>query len=222
MKRLTIIFMSLFSFSILSHVMAAPAQITPAVQHLFQQDRHYKEIEGTTSSYQGAQVDVLELLWYGCQTCYLIQGELEQWVTGAGNTIAYRRMPAVTEDNMMLLARAFYTAEVLGLMSKIHKPLFAAIHESRRQLLSEQEVSDFFAEQGVAAKDFKSAMNSAYVNGKLRRARIMSNRFGIQGAPSVIVDGKYLVDPSMVRSPQEFVEVIDFLVRKVRTTVGSP
>ncbi len=212
MKRLTIIFLSLFFISTM-------VQAAPHGPRLFQKNVSYKEIEGATSTYQGGKVDVLEMLWYGCQTCYLIQGELAQWVEGAGETITYRRMPAVTEDNMMLLARSFYAAEVLGVMSKAHKPLFSAIHDARRQMKSEEDVIEFFEEQGVAAKDFERALHSAYVNGKLRRARIMSNRFGIQGAPSVIVDGKYLVDPSMVRSPQEFIAVIDFLVGKVRTTV---
>jgi len=212
MKRLTIIFLSLF-------VISATAQLSAAPQRLFQKNVHYKEIEGATSSYQGEKIDVLELLWYGCQTCYAIQSDLEHWVEGAGSTINYRRMPAVVHDNMMLLARAFYAAEVLGVMGKTHKPLFAAIHESRRQFTTEEEVVEFFTEQGIAEKNFQRALHSAYVNGKIRRARIMSNRFGIQGAPSVIVDGKYLVDPSMVRSPREFIEVVGFLVNKVRTTV---
>ncbi len=230
MRRLTVIFLSLFTLSIISvsvqgslGVQAAPQRLPPKSEagHVFHKEVHYKEIEGGKSIYQGEQVDVLELLWYGCKTCYLIQDDLEQWVASAGKTITYRRMPAVTEDHMMLLARAFYTAEVLGVMAKTHKPLFAAIHESSRKLQSEQEVGEFFLEQGVAAKDFKRAMSSAYVNGKLRRARIMSQRYGIQGAPSIIIDGQYLVDPSMVRSPREFIEVVGFLVGKVRSTVRS-
>ncbi len=213
MKRLTIILLTLMFVSFNAQVIAAPLQQT------FQKDRHYKEINGAQSTYQGEKVEVLELLWYGCQTCYVIQGGLENWVAGAGNAINYRRMPAVVHDNMMLLARAFYAAEVLGVMSKIDKPLFSAIHESRRQLVTEEAVAEFFAEQGVAEKDFTRALNSAYVNGKIRRSRIMSQRYGIQGAPSIIVDSQYLVDPSLVRSPEEFIDVVDFLVNKVRSTV---
>ncbi len=212
MKRLTIIFLSLF-------FIAGLAQASPHPQRLFQKDISYKEIEGATSNYQGGQVEVLELLWYGCQTCYLVQSAFEQWSASAGSTIKYQRMPAVTQDDMILLARTYYAAEVLNVLPKTHQPLFTAIHDARRKMQSETDVIEFFEEQGVAAKDFTQALNSNYVNGKLRRARIMSERFGIQGVPSVIVDGKYLVDASMVRSPAEFVEVIDYLVNKVKTTV---
>jgi len=218
MKRVTIIPWGLTVFLSLFFISTA-VQAAPPSQIIFQKDVSYKEIEGARSSYQGGKVDVLEMLWYGCQTCYVIQADLEHWIDGAGQSISYRRMPAVTEDNMMLLARAFYAAEVLGVMNKTHKPLFAAIHESQRQMKTEADVVEFFEEQGVAAKDFKRALNSNYVSGKLRRAKMMSDRYGIHGAPSVIVDGKYLVDPSMVSSPRRFVEVIDFLVNKVRTTV---
>ncbi len=213
MKRLTTILLTLIFVGLAAQVTAAP------LQQSFQKDRHYKEINGAQSTYQGEKVEVLELLWYGCQTCYVIQEGLENWIAGNGKAINYRRMPAVVHDNMMLLARAFYAAEVLGVMSKIHKPLFSAIHESRRQLITEEAVADFFAEQGVAEKDFTRALNSAYVNGKIRRSRIMSRRYGIQGSPSIIVDGRYLVDPSLVRSPEEFIDVVDFLVHKVRATV---
>jgi len=103
-------------------------------------------------------------------------------------------------------------------MSRIHKPLFSAVHESKRQLLTEEAVAEFFDEQGITKKDFTRALNSAYVNGKIRCSRIMSHRYGIQGAPTIIVDSKYLVDPSLVRSPEELIDVVDFLVTKVRTT----
>jgi len=215
MKRLTIILLSLFFVATTQPLMAAPSS------QLFQKDRHYKEIEGAKSSYQGDKVEVMELLWYGCQTCYVIQGNLESWVESAGSAIKYRRIPAVVNDEMILLARAFYAAEALGVMSQIHKPLFSAVHESKRQLLTEEAVAEFFDEQGVTKKDFTRALHSAYVNGKIRRSRIMSHRYGIQGAPTIIIDSKYLVDPSLVRSPEELIDVVDFLVNKVRTTVRN-
>jgi len=215
MKRLTTILLSLFFVAAVPQLMAAPSP------QFFQKDLHYKEIEGAKSSYQGGKVEVMELLWYGCQTCYVMQGNLESWVASAGSTINYRRIPAVVNDEMILLARAFYAAEVLGVMSKIHKPLFSAVHESRRKLLTEEAVAEFFDEQGVTKKDFTRALHSAYVNGKIRRSRIMSHRYGIQGAPTIIIDSKYLVDPSLVRSPDELIDVVDFLVNKVRTTVRA-
>ncbi len=210
MKRLTTIFLSLFLMTTAVQVAASPI--------IFQEGVSYRAIKGASSTYQGGKVDVVEMLWYGCQTCYVMQPELEQWAKNAGQRIAYRKMPAVTEESMVLLARAYYAAEVLGVKERIHKPLFAAIHESRRQIASEADVIEFFEEQGVAAQDFERALNSHYVSGKLRRARMMSERYGINGAPSVIVDGQYLVDPSMVSSPRRFIEVIDFLVTRALTT----
>lgn len=212
MKRLALLLLSLFCFSVV-------AQAAPVPQRMFQKGVHYVEISGVASTYSGGKVDVLELLWYGCPVCHMIQPDLEHWAGSMGSVITYRRMPAVTNDQMQLLARAFYAAEALGVMGKSHSRLFHAIHESRRQMTSERDLIEFFDELGVAQKDFERAMNSKYVNDKLRRAKSIANRFGIQGAPSIVVDGRYLVDPSMVRNPQEFVEVIDFLVNRVRTTV---
>jgi thiol:disulfide interchange protein DsbA len=55
-------------------------------------------------------------------------------------------------------------------------------------------------------------MNSFYVNMRVRRAQEMGKRFGVDGVPAVIVNGKYRTSPSQTGSREKMVQVIDHLI----------
>ena len=196
----------LIFFSLIGDAVALPQQ--------FREGVHYQLITPAQSLPPNSKVDVVEFLWYGCETCFVIQPGLERWRSTRKDAIDYRRVPAVTNEGMIFMARAFYAAEVLGIVDKIHQPLFDAIHKYRRQLNSEQALAGFFEEHGVSEKDFLQAFRSSYVADKVRKARMMGKGYGIAGAPTIVINGKYRVDSSMVVSPEELISVIDFLVNK--------
>ncbi len=193
---------------------ALPLQAAPPA--LFQAGVHYQVIDPPQPVQKGNGVEVLELLWYGCRTCFVLQPELERWRAAHREQIHYRRMPAITNEQMIMLARAFYAAQALGVEERVHGALFAAIHRHRRHLDSEAALTEFFAEQGVEPAAFRNAFRSNFTARKVRQARIMSKRYGIQGAPSIIIAGRYRVDPSMVRSVEEMTAVLDFLLAKAQ------
>ena len=206
MKPHVIYLLVLLTFAISDHAVAAPQQ--------FREGEHYQFITPAQTRTPGAKIEVIEFLWYGCQTCFVIQPNLERWASDRKDAIEYQRIPAVTNEGMMILARAFYTAEVLDIIAKIHQPLFEAIHKHRRKLDTEQALAGFFEEQGVSAKVFLQAFRGSDVAGKIRKARTLGSRYGIAGTPTITVNGRYRVDSSMVTSPEELIAVIDFLVNK--------
>lgn len=206
MKPQAIYLLALLVFTFSGHAEAAPQQ--------FREGEHYQLITPAQTHIPGAKVEVIEFLWYGCQTCFVIQPGLERWASDRKDAIEYQRIPAVTDEGMMILARAFYAAEALNIIDKVHQPLFEAIHKHQRRLDTEEALAGFFEEQGIAEKDFLQAFRSSHVAGKIRKARTIGSRYGIAGAPTITVNGKYRVDSSMVSSLEELIAVIDFLVNK--------
>ena len=163
------------------------------------------------------QVEVVEFLWYGCETCFLIQEGIARWIALQGGKVKYVRLPAVTDAGMVLLARAFYAADALGVHEQIDGPLFTAIHRYQRRLDSESSVVEFFSEHGVPRDRARDAMHSGTTAAKVRHAQLMARRYGIRGAPTLTVAGKSRVDPSMVHGVDEMIDVVDFLVQSERT-----
>ena len=199
---------------------AATGDLPGGSQSGFRAGVHYQLVQPPQPTRGGERVEVVELLWFGCRTCFAIQPQLRRWRERNQAVIHYRRMPAVANEDMIFFARAFYAAQALGVLDTIHDDLYTAIHRQRRRLDDEQALSEFFAEHGVDPQAFRTAMRSTFTTRKVRQARIMSRRYGIRGAPSIIVDGRYRVDPGMVRDVGEMMAVLDFLLLKA--AAGTP
>ncbi len=157
-------------------------------------------------------VEVIEFLWYDCQTCFVVQPALERWLVARGNSVTFRRMPAVVGGHMVFHARAYFAAESLGVLDRVHGPIYTALHRHGRQLDSEPLMADFFAEQGIDRTRFLTAFRGSAAATRVRNAQLMSRRYEIQGAPSFVVNGKYRVDATMARNAEMLIEIVDWLV----------
>ncbi|WP_127478694.1 thiol:disulfide interchange protein DsbA/DsbL [Sulfurivermis fontis] len=190
---------------------------TDEIYEGFQYARLDKPVEPLTST--AGKVEVVELFWYGCGHCYAFEPHLHDWLQRKPDYVEFIRIPAIFNSSAWRLhARAYYTAEVLGIVDKIHGPMFNAIHKDKRSLNTEQQLAAFFAEFGVEEKKFMDTFKSFAVDVKVNRAERLTQRFGIDGVPSVVVAGKYRSDGPMAQSYQGLLQVVDFLVAKERAT----
>ena len=111
-------------------------------------------------------------------------------------------------------AKAYYTAEALGINEKLHADFFNAIQNKKQKLLTEDDLAKFFAEHGVADADFRAAYNSFIVDTKFRQAESMATRYGITGVPALIVNGKYKITASTAKSQENMLIVLDELIKQ--------
>lgn len=163
------------------------------------------------------KVQVVELFWYGCPHCFQFEPVLKEWLKKRPDYVEFVRVPAVFKKNHWHLhAKAFYAAEMLGVAERMHEALFRAIHERNQPLRSEDELADLFAAQGVAKEQFKAAFNSFGVETKANRAMELTQRYGIDGVPSMVVNGKYRIDGGMAKSYENLVLIADYLARRER------
>src|ERR1700741_3692543 len=77
------------------------------------------------------KVEVLEFFWYACPHCYSLQPPLETWLKRKPADVEFRRVPAVLDNSWLQLARTYYAIEAMGLLDKLHRDLFNAIHQQK-------------------------------------------------------------------------------------------
>jgi len=170
------------------------------------------------------KVQVLELFWYGCPHCNHLEPAIQSWLKRKPANVEFVRVPAVFNRTQpdgkphpwFIHAKAFYAAEALGVGEKIHAPFFDAIHEQNRSLRTEEELAAFFAEHGVAPKEFKDAFNSFTVEAKAANAIEITKQSGISGVPALIVNGKYQVLGKRATSYDDFLAITDYLIARER------
>ena len=182
----------------------------------YTQGQDYVELSNPQPTSSGDRIEVVELFWYGCSHCYHLDPFLEEWAASKPDDVEFVRMPAILGKRWGLLAKAYYTAELLGDIDKIHLALFKAIHEDKNKINDEAALQGFFVAQGVSAEDFKNTFNSFAVNVKVNNAKQMTRRYAITGVPTIIVNGKYRTGPGMARGNEGVIKVINYLVEKER------
>lgn len=164
----------------------------------------------------GDKVQVTEFFWYGCPHCYQFEPYLKAWLAQKPDYVEFEQVPAIFDSpRWELHARAFYTAEVLGVLDRLHPALFEAIHEHKRRLLNRDALKAFFAEHGVEAEAFDSTFNSFAVENKVRRAKDLTQRSGIGGVPATAVDGRFRIEAGMATTYKILIDTTRYLARQV-------
>src|SRR5215211_2249615 len=92
------------------------------------QQPSYSELNPPQPVESKGKIEVVEFFWYGCIHCYNLEPVLENWVRKLPPDTQFRRVPAVFNQRWGHDAAIFYTIEALGLLDKLHRPLFDAIH----------------------------------------------------------------------------------------------
>lgn len=176
----------------------------------------YQPVTPPQPTQTGDKIEVLELFWYGCPHCYDLEPYLDSWLKNKSDDVEFRRMPAILGKNWIPHAKAYFTAEKLGIVDQIHKLLFDAIHKDGEQIFDEKSLKIFFTNHGVDAGEFAKIYNSEEVEVKIKESFVMGQRYKITGVPSIIVNGKYLTSTTMAGGHEDLFTIIDQLIKKER------
>jgi thiol:disulfide interchange protein DsbA len=187
----------------------------------FQEGVHYTTIQPPQPTNDASRVEVIEVFGYTCPHCANFQPFIEPWAERAGENVNYYRMPVVFQRSWEPFARAYYVAEAMGILDQSHLALFDALHKERQRLRTDEDMADFFAQFGVSEEDYLNTAKSFAVETKLRRTVTLTQRYGITGTPTVVVNGKYLAMARMAGGHNELIQLIDFLIAKESAEVAA-
>lgn len=141
-------------------------------------------------------VEVAEVFAYTCPHCAHIAPMIETWARTLPPHARLVYVPAVFgRDDAW--ARAYFAEEATRTTPLLHRSLFDAIHETGAlpHKASTAQIGQYAARvRGVNAAAFKAALaNDAALLPKLRAAYEFSQRSGVEGTPSIIIAGRYMV-----------------------------
>lgn len=162
------------------------------------------------------KIEVAEFFWYGCGHCFAFEPTLAEWKKTQPADVSFRGIPAIWQPRMELHAKAYYTAEALGVLDTMGPVIFKAMNVERKPLASQQEIADLFTANGVAEADFNKAFTSFGVDSQVRQAVAAAKAAQITGTPALMVNGKYHVSGRKAGSQAEMLKVVDFLIEKER------
>ena len=180
----------------------------------YAESQRYETLSPAQPTQNKDKIEIIEFFWYGCPHCYSFEPELAKWLKTLPDNVEFIRQPAVFSSLWGKHAKAYFVAEALGVVEKVHADLFDAIQNKKQKLTTEDQLATFFVAHGVDETEFRNTFNSFLVDAKLRQAKAMAPRYGITGVPAIIINGKYKTNGPLAKSQKNMIEVMNRLIQQ--------
>ena len=188
-------------------------------QQAFNEGTDYQLINPAVKTSNPDKVVVTEMFWYGCPHCFRFEPYVEAWSANLPDDVEFEQVPSILNPRWSDHARTYYTLKLMGALDDektraIHRKFFDAIHVNRQRLDKLDSIAEFMASQGIDETKFRQTYSSFQVDALLRKNLKNEQKYGHNGVPAVIVNGKYLTSGSMAGSNDRLIKVINFLVSR--------
>lgn len=192
------------------------SQLALAQQEAYQEGVHYFKIGQVPADTGTDTVEVTELFSYGCSHCFTFEAYVESWRKKQAENVKFNRIAVgFGRRAWEMMARAYISAEMLGIVEESHIAMMDAIWKEKRQFRSLDDLAEFYSQFGVEKSKFIANFESFAADSQLRRDQRDVQLFGITGTPSLVVNRKYRVVSSKdVKDFDAMLDVVDFLVAK--------
>jgi len=220
--------MTRFMAALLGLMAVALAPATFAAQ-AWKPGTHYTvlpQVQRTTVP--AGKVEVLEVFSYGCPGCNSFQPVIEKLKVGLPQNaqMAYLHASFNQSESWPLFQRAYITAQALGISEKTHQAMYdaiwktgelAVVDNATRSLKKPQPTLNDVARcyerlTGVKTSALLAAASSFGVEAKMRASDAQIGAMMVPSTPCLVVNGKYRVNMESLKSIDELVQLVNYLV----------
>jgi len=176
------------------------------------------------------KVEVVEVFSYGCPACFQYYPTADKLKASLPKNAEMSYLPASWNpgEAWPLFQRAYFTAQVMGIADKTHSAMFNAIwagdelavidartNRSKNPLPTIEKAAAFYARvAGVKADDFVKMAKSFSVEVKMKGADTTIQAYHADSTPTLVVNGKYRLNPTSAGGAEQTIELVKFLVAK--------
>lgn len=169
------------------------------------------------------KIEVAEAFGYICPACARFQPLVNRWKAKLPADVNFVYVPAVFGPEWEPYAKAYFAAQALGVERRSHDAVIEGIHvkgvlPAEGQGPDENKVAAFYSQYGIKAPDFLAAMNSFATNGKLNKSKQFFQASGVNGTPTLVVNGKYRVEG---KTFEDNLRIADHLIAMERAAMGT-
>jgi protein dithiol oxidoreductase (disulfide-forming) len=223
MKKIGLLLAAVLAYASVLPARAAPTQWVEGTNY-----EVLDQVQPTTVP--AGKVEVMEVFSYACPFCNKFQPVIRRLERSLPPNAQMVFLPAAfnkTEDWPMF-QRAYFAAQALGIASRTHDAMFDAVwrtgqlaiedpatNELKHPLPTIQDAARYYSQlTGVSTRTFLAAAQSFGVETQMREADAQIMSMQIPGTPWIVVDGKYRLDMDSLKSPDDVISLVKFLIAK--------
>jgi thiol:disulfide interchange protein DsbA len=179
----------------------------------YTEGNEYVTLPGPYQRYNSdGKVEVVEVFSYGCIHCAHFAPIAEKLRKELPPGVVFKLLPAPFSAEWLPFARAYYAAKQLGVVERTHLQLFDAKFGQNYPINSMDELADFYAREGVNREKFMAIATTDETTAKMKSDLALIQKWGVDGTPSLVVNGKYRVNN--VQTPDELAAVALWLAKR--------
>jgi thiol:disulfide interchange protein DsbA len=184
------------------------------------------------------KIEVTEIFSYACPGCNRFYPVADRLQASLPANAVMDYLPAAfrPDEDWPVFQRAYLAAKELGIDKRTHDALFDAIWKSgelavfdpatqraKRPAPSLTDLAKFYAKAaGVKPESFLATATSFAVDVKIRQADELIRNYGISETPSIVVNGKYRLNPVSAGGYDQTIELVKWLVAQETRPGTSP
>jgi protein dithiol oxidoreductase (disulfide-forming) len=217
-------------FSLASLAASAPAPTaapTPAPKWI--EGRNYYLVPAPKAPLPPGKVLVTEVFSYACPACNQFQPYMQKLVKSLPANAVVDFVPASfnPSEDWPMFQLAYVTAQALGVADRTHEAMFEAVWTSgelattdaggtlKAHMPTIEDAARFYQKQaGVPVATFLSTSKSFGVDSQVRKDEGLIKDYGVDRTPTIVVNGKYRVHVQAAGSPEQLIELVNWLVAK--------
>ncbi|MEO6080467.1 MAG: thiol:disulfide interchange protein DsbA/DsbL [Steroidobacteraceae bacterium] len=183
---------------------------------------------GKPAEIRAGKIEVAEVFSYGCIFCYRAKDEITalQAALPADAYLTFVHASFAPAEAWPMFQRAWYAAQALGIGAATHHRMFAAVWETheiklldpatnriRSPLPTIRDAARFYARAAaVKEADFLKLANSPAIDAQMKRADAQVAAWRIPGTPSLVVNGRYLIEGKTMARASETRTLVLYLI----------
>jgi thiol:disulfide interchange protein DsbA len=176
----------------------------------FEEGTYYKVLDLPHS----AQPKVAEFFSFYCPHCFSFEPIIEKLKQQLpeGTSFEKNHVSFMGGEMGLPMSKAYATMLSLQVEDKMKPVLFDRIQRMRQPPQDVAALRQIFTDEGIDGDKFDATFNSFAVDSMVRRFDQEFNDSGLTGVPSVVVNGKYLVQAQGVKSLEEYFALVNYLL----------
>jgi len=186
----------------------AAASTPSAANAPYREGEHFTRVDPPVAA---AENEIVEVFSYACPACAQFQPEVDAWKRTRGDTVTLRYVPAEFFPAWVPFAQAFYSAQEMGVLGRLHRVIFDALYRQGRQASNLPEIAEIVAAAGIDASQFLTVSQSPAVAEAAERGRSYVRDAGVGSTPTLVVAGRYRVERKQPDGVKPL-DVVDWLL----------
>ena len=201
--------------------------------------KHYIALP-TTVGYEtpAGKIEVLEVFSYGCIACNSALPAMNKLKASlpSDTVMNYLHASFIPQEAWPMFQQAWLTAKALGIGESTHDMMFTAIWETseiplldrstkrvRQPLPTIEDAARFYSRHAkVTEARFLETAKSFAIATQMKRSDELVKGWRIPSTPSLVINGRYLINNQEVGSWDGITEIVLFLVSQERQRLKMP